>query len=74
MYSLEQARRNASKVADGIWNLHVKPEVLDDGEYYIFQWVEETDEIPIGVLKSCGGICPYDPEGHPAFKDAVVIT
>ena len=73
MYSYSDARRNAKKVADNIYGLHLKPEALDDGEFYIFLWEEETTEIPICVLKKMGGICLYDPEAHPAFKDAVVV-
>lgn len=72
-YSLSDARRNVEKVADNIYGLHVKPEILDDGEFWIFPWLEETDEKLLGVHKNMGGICLYDPEAHPAFKDAVTV-
>jgi len=72
-YSLSDARRNAEKVADNIYGLHLKPDVLDDGEFWIFPWLEETEEIPLCVHKEMGGICLYDPEAHPAFKDAVTV-
>ena len=72
-YPLSSARRNAEKVADNVCGFHLKPEVLDDGEFFIFQWEEETDETPLAVHKNMGGICLYDPEAHPAFKDAVTV-
>lgn len=73
VYTYSNARKNAEKVADAIYGLHLKPEALDDGEFYIFPWEEETEEIPICVHKKMGGICLYDPDSHPAFKDAVVV-
>ncbi len=73
-YPYESARKNAEKVADAIYGLHLKPGALDDGEYYIFQWKEDFKENPICVHKRMGGICFYDPEAHPAFKDAVMIN
>jgi len=73
VYSYQDARRNAEKVADNIYGLHLKPDALDDGEFWIFPWVEETTEIPLCVHKNMGGICLYDPEAHPAFKDAVTV-
>ncbi len=72
--TLSDARKNAIKVADAIFNARLKPEVLDDGEWYIFQWDEPIDEPMICVHKKIGGICYYNPESHPAFKDAVIAT
>ena len=72
-YSFSDARHNVAKVADNIYGLHLKPEALDDGEFWIFPWEEETDEKPLCVHKNMGGICLYDPEAHPAFRDAVTV-
>ena len=72
-YSLSEAKRNAAKVANNIFGFHLKPEVLDDGKYWVFQWIEETDEPMLCVHQDMGGICLYDPEAHPEFKNAVVI-
>lgn len=72
-YTFSEARRNVEKVAANIYGLHLKEEALDDGEFWIFPWKEETKENPLCVRKSIGGICMYDPEAHPAFKDAVTV-
>ena len=72
-YSFSDARRNAEKVASNIYGLHLKENALDDGEFWIFPWEEETNEIPLCVHKKMGGICLYDPEAHPDFKDAVTV-
>ena len=34
-YSFSDARHNVAKVADNIYGLHLKPEALDDGEFWI---------------------------------------
>lgn len=72
-YPYEAARRNAEKVADNIYGFHLKPEALDDGTFYIFPWVEETEQEMICVHKNMGGICLYDLEAHPEFKNAVPV-
>ena len=72
-YSFSDARRNVEKVASNIYGLHLKPDALDDGEFWIFPWEEETSDIPLCVHKNMGEICLYDPESHPAFKDAVTV-
>ncbi len=72
-YSYENARKNAKKVADAVFNLHIQPGALDDGEWWIFPWKEDMDPPFICVHQKIGGICMYDPESHPKFKDAVMI-
>lgn len=73
MYDYQTARKNAAKVADNIYGLHIRDE-LDDGTYWIFPWLEEgITEIPLCVHKNMGGICLYDPEAHPEFKNAVPV-
>lgn len=74
MYDYQTARKNAAKVADNIYGMHIQPEALDDGVFWIFPWKEETDEIPLCVHKNMGGICLYDPDAHPAYQNAVTIT
>lgn len=72
MYDYQTARKNAAKVADNIYGLHIR-DGLDDGTFWIFPWEEETDEIPLCVHKNMGGICSYDLDAHPEFKDAVPV-
>ena len=74
MYSYEQARKNAEKIADNIYNLHLKPGALDDGEWWVFLWEEEAPFDLICVHKNIGGICTYDPKAHPAFEKAVFVN
>lgn len=64
------AKRNADRVAERIFGMKLQPGAMDDGEYWIFPWAAETEEHPIGVHKRSGGICLYDPEAHPAFREA----
>lgn len=38
--------------------------VLDDGEYFIFGYVEEVDIAPLGVNKDTGEVIEYFPFDH----------
>lgn len=48
---------------------------MDDGEYYIFSYIEEVDISPIGVNKTTGEIIPYFPPEHlPEYLKAININ
>ena len=72
MFDYQMAMKNADKVADGIFNLHIR-QVLDDGTNWVCLWEEDTDENPIAINKESGGIFLYNLEAHPEIKDAVPV-
>ena len=72
MITLEEAKKKVEQVLNNT-DLHIG-EIMDDGQYFIFGYVEEVDISPIGVDKNTGEVANYFPPDHlQAYMNAVEV-
>lgn len=73
MINLKEATKIAERVAQKEIGENIGGSVLDDGEYFIFDYEDEVDIDPLAVSKETGKCIVYDPTEHDGFLTAKEI-